>query len=92
MNNELGEQVYRKLHYFYINEILIHFDLVRGGWKNGKVISLNEKELTFTLKENVEGEMPFLCEEVELNSIAKFREKKEEDIEKENLMNNGQSN
>ena len=77
MNNELGEQVYRKLHYFYTNGILVHFDLVRGGWKNGKVINLNEKELTFTLKENVEGEMPFLCEEVEINSIAKFREKKD---------------
>ncbi len=77
MNNELGEQVYRKLHYFYINKISVHFDLVRGGWKNGKLIELDEDGLTFVLNENVEGMLPFLCEEVRIDSIAKFREKKE---------------
>ena len=77
MNNELGKQVYRKLTYFYENEILVHFSLNSGGWKNGKIIDLNEKKLTLILKENVEGELPFLCEEIKINSISKFKEKGE---------------
>ena len=77
MNNELGKQVCRKLTYFYENKILVHFSLISGGWKNGKIINLNEEKLTFVLKENYEGNLPFLCEDIILNSIAKFTKKGE---------------
>ena len=75
MNNELGKQVCRKLNYFYENKIPVHFSLISGGWKNGEIIDLDDKKLTFVLKEFVEGELPFLCEEIDFDSINKFREK-----------------
>ena len=75
MNNEIGLQVYRKLLYFFENKIPIHFSLHSGGWKNGKIIDLNEKQLTLVLLEFVEGELPFLLENIILDSIVKFREK-----------------
>ena len=76
MNNELGKQVYRKLIYFYENKISVHFSLISSGWKYGKIIDLNEKKLTLILEENVEGKLPFLCEEIKINSIFKFKDKK----------------
>jgi len=75
MNNELGKQVYRKLLYFFENKIPVHFSLISSGWKNGEIVDLNEKKLTLVLKEFVEGELPFLCEEIDPNSIVKFRKK-----------------
>ena len=79
MNNELGKQVFRKLVYFKENEIPIHFNLISGGWKNGRIVSLNETELTLILNEFVEGELPFLLENIDVNSIVKFREKVEDE-------------
>ena len=78
MINELGTKVFRKLVYFQENKIPIHFSLISGGWKNGKIISLNEDKLTLVLNEFVEGELPFLLENIDVNSIVKFREKEEE--------------
>ena len=78
MKNELGTQVYRKLIYFFENKIPIHFSLNSGGWKNGIIIDLNEKKLTLILKEFVEGELPFLLEDVKLDSIKPFKEKEED--------------
>ena len=75
MNNELGKQVYRKVLYFYENKIFVHFSLISGGWKNGKIINLNEDKLTLVLNEFVEGELHFLLENIEINSIVKFKEK-----------------
>ncbi len=77
MENELGKQVFRKLIYFQENKLPIHFSLISGGWKNGKIISLNEDKLTLVLNEFVEGELPFLLENIDVNSIVKFREKEE---------------
>ncbi len=77
MENELGKQVFRKLVYFNENEIPIHFSLISGGWKNGKIINLDEDKLTLILNEFVEGELPFLLENIDVNSIVKFREKEE---------------
>ena len=77
MNNELGQQVYRKLIYFFENKIAVHFSLNSGGWKNGLVLDLNEEKLTLVLKEFVEGELPFLCEDLILDSIKQFKEKGE---------------
>ena len=72
-----GIQVYRKLEYFYKNKRAIHFCLVKGGWKNGLIIDLNENKLTLVLKDFVDGTLPFLLEEIDVNTIEEFRERKE---------------
>jgi hypothetical protein len=72
-----GKQVYRKLEYFYKNEIPIHFCLVRSGWKNGKIIDLNEDKLTLVLKEFKEGVLPFLLEDIDVNTIEAFKKEGE---------------
>ncbi len=77
MNNEIGKQVYRKLLYFFENKISVHFSLYSGGWKNGEILDLNEEKLTLVLKEFVEGELPFLLENIILESIKPFRKREE---------------
>ena len=77
MNNEIGKQVYRKLLYFFENKISVHFSLYSGGWKNGLILDLNEEKLTLVLKEFVEGELPFLLENIILESIKPFRKREE---------------
>jgi len=77
MNNELGQQVHRKISYFFENKIAVHFSLSSGGWKNGIILSLNEEKLTLVLNEFVEGELPFLLENIILNSIKPYRGKVE---------------
>ncbi len=77
MNNELGQQVFRKLLYFFTNKIPVHFSLYSGGWKNGEILDLNEEKLTLVLKEFVEGELPFLLEDIILESIKPFRKREE---------------
>ncbi len=78
MKNELGKQAFRKLVYFNENKIPIHFSLTSGGWKNGKIIELNEDKLTLVLNEFVEGELLFLLENINPNSIVRFRKKEDE--------------
>lgn len=72
-----GIQAYRKLEYFYKNKKPIHFCLMKGGWKNGLIIDLNENKLTLVLKEFVEGVLPFLLEDIDSNTIEEYREKGE---------------
>lgn len=72
-----GIQVYRKLLYYFEKQIPIHFCLVRGGWKNGEIIDLNEDKLTLVLKEFKEGVLPFLLEEIDIYTIKAFRKKGE---------------
>ena len=72
-DNEIGKKIYRKLLWFYENKIPIHFCLMdKYGWKNGLIIDLNEKKLTLVLKEFKEGDLPFLLEEININTIRKF--------------------
>ena len=71
-----GIQVCRKLSYFYENQIPIHFCLLRGGWKNGKIIDLSSEKLTLVLEEFKEGTLPFLLEDIDINTIQAFRENK----------------
>ncbi len=71
---EIGKKVYRKLLWFYEKKIPIHFCLLeRYGWKNGEIIDLNEKKLTLILKEFKEGKLPFLLEEINIDTIKAFK-------------------
>jgi hypothetical protein len=71
-----GIQVYRKLSYFYENQIPIHFCLLRSGWKNGKIVDLSSEKLTLILEEFKEGVLPFLLEDIDVNTIEAYREAK----------------
>jgi hypothetical protein len=80
MENEYGLRVYRKLLYFFQNEQAIHFTLLdTGEFYNGLILDLNEKKLTLVLKEFKLGEIPFLLEDINEDSIAVFTTKKEGD-------------
>lgn len=72
MNYSDKDSVYRKLLYFYENKIPIHFSLITGGWCNGHIKELNESSYSIVLTEFVRGELVFVCEEIKLESIAKF--------------------
>ena len=75
MNNEIGEESYRKLLYFFEKKIAVHFTTFSGAWKNGIILDLNEKKLTLVLKEFVDGNLPFLLEEINPSSIKEYRER-----------------
>ena len=75
MNNETGQQVYRKINYFFENKIPVHFSLHSGGWKNGLILALDGTAFTLVLDEFVEGIMSILLENIKLDSIVKFKEK-----------------
>jgi len=78
MANEYGQRVYRKLLYFFENQLAIHFTLAEtGSFYNGIILDLNEKKLTLVLKEFKFGEMPFLLEDINEDSIVKYTTKEE---------------
>lgn len=80
MENEYGNRVYRKLLYFFNNQLAIHFTINNiGDFYNGIILDLNEKKLTLVLKEFKFGEMPFLLEDINEDSIVKFTMKVEEE-------------
>ena len=76
MTNDKAKRTYRKLSYFYENKIPVHFKLETGEFRNGEILDLNDEKLTLILKEFVFGEIPLLLEDINSNSINKFRKKK----------------
>ena len=76
-NDDKGHRVFRKLNYFFENQIPVHFKIENGDFRNGLVLDLNEDKLTLVLREFVFGEMPFLLEDIKEESIRKFEEKVE---------------
>jgi hypothetical protein len=77
MRDEKGEMNYRKLLYYFENNITVHFTDLDGIFYNGKIIELNEEKLIMVFLERIKGEMPFLLELINTDSIDKFREKEE---------------
>lgn len=73
MRNDIGEINYRKLLYYFTNGIWVHFKDNNGIFYNGEIIDLNEEKLTLVLKERVQGETPFLLEDINPNSIRTFK-------------------
>lgn len=82
MNKETAEQAYRKLIYFFENKIPIHFSLNSGIWQNGWILDLNQEKLTLVLREFEQGTRPILLEDINPESIVKFREK-DDNIQKQ---------
>lgn len=77
MRNEIGDMNYRKLLYYFKNNLMIHFKDLDNIFYNGLILDLNERKLTMVLKERVKGEMPFLLEQIQTDSISKFVERGE---------------
>jgi len=78
MIGETGEQAYRKFLFFFENKKKVHFCLKSGGFENGLILDLNEAKLTMVLIEERKGETPFLLEDIDVNTIVGYREKKED--------------
>lgn len=78
MRDEKGERNYRKLLYYYSNQIWVHFKNLDGIFYNGQILDLNEDKLTLVLQERIKGDMPFLLEQIDTDSIAAFKLKGEE--------------
>ncbi len=74
MTNEIGEINYRKLIYFYENNILVHFKDIDDIFYNGLILNLNREGHVLILKERVKGEIPITLEDIKSDSISKFTE------------------
>lgn len=74
MKNEIGQKVYRKLLYFFENDLQVHFKDIDDIFYNGLILDLNEEKLTVVLKERVRGSIPILLEFINEDSICKFEE------------------
>ena len=74
--NEYGRRVYRKLLYFSEQGIAVHFTIIETGvFYNGIILDLNEDKKTLVLKEFKFGDMPFLLEDINEDSIVAFTTK-----------------
>lgn len=73
-----AQDSYRKLLYFFENQIKIHFKDLDEIFYNGYIIDLNGVKLTMVFKEDVKGTMPILLEFVNPDSIRKFEVKGED--------------
>jgi len=74
MKDEIGLEVYRKLLYFFENNLMIHFKDFNEIFYNGSILDLNEDKLTLVLKERVQGTVPLLLEKINPDSIVEFKE------------------
>jgi len=77
MTNEIGQEVYRKLGFFFENKKLVHFKDVHGIFYNGRIIDLSEKKLTLVIDERMRGIIPILLEHINDNSIEEYKEIRE---------------
>jgi len=77
MTNEIGKNNYRKLLYYFENQIKVHFKDLDEIFYNGLILDLNENKLTLVLSERVRGEVPMLLEQINPDSITKFKEREE---------------
>lgn len=71
--NEIAIENYRKLVYFFKNQIKIHFKDLDEIFYNGVIIDLDEKKLCMVLKERIRGTLPILLEFIKPNSIVEFK-------------------
>jgi hypothetical protein len=72
--DKIAHDTYRKLKVFYDNKILVHFKDFNEIFYNGEIISLDQIGLSMLFKENKRGTIPFLLEEINPDSIVKFKE------------------
>jgi len=78
MKEDIGQKNYRKLVYFFKNNIKIHFKDLDKIWYNGTIIDLDEKKLCMVFRERIKGTLPILLEDIKTESISEFREERGE--------------
>ena len=71
-----AQRIYRKILYYFEKQIDIHIN-TSFGYRNGKILDLNEKKLTLVIKDKVLGETPIILEDIYEDSISKFISKEE---------------
>lgn len=72
--DKIAQDAYRKLIYFYKDKIKVHFKDFNDIFYNGLVIDLNDASKIMILIENVKGTIPILLEDVNPDSICKYKE------------------
>ena len=78
MTNEVGDINYRKLSYFYENQIMVHFKDNEDIFYNGIILDLNRENHTLILNERVKGNISIILEDIKSGSICEFTELKED--------------
>jgi hypothetical protein len=77
MTNEYDDRIYRKLLYFYDNQLVIHFKLLSGEFRNGLIRDLNREEGVMNIKEFKMGDISILFEDINGESIVQYTTKVE---------------
>lgn len=72
--DKTAQDSFRKLIYFYKNQIPIHFKDLDNIFYNGLIIDLNKNKLTMVLHEHIKGTIPILLEFINPDSIREFKE------------------
>ena len=75
INDKNAYDSYRKLLYFFKNQIEVHFKDFDDIFYNGFIIDLSEDKLTLVLNERVKGTIPILLEFINPDSIVKCERK-----------------
>jgi len=74
MTNEIGDINYRKLIYFFENNIIIHFKDTNNIFYNGLILNLDREKHTMLIEERVRGNIPIILEQIKSDTICEFRE------------------
>jgi len=77
MRDDVGQEVYRKLLYYFENNIPVHFTDLDEVFYNGLILDLSESKHTLVIRERLNGELPILLECIKPSSISTFKEKVE---------------
>jgi len=81
MTEETNDKIYRTLEFFKANGKKVHIKIIAGAdnglFRNGFVLDVSPQQRCLIFIDDVLGERPYLFEEVDVNSIVPFREKKE---------------
>ncbi len=77
MSDEKYESIGRKLEFFKTNGKKIHIKIIGGGdagfFRNGFVLDVSFSQQCFVFIDDKKGELPYLFEEVDPNSISVYR-------------------
>ncbi len=82
MSDETNDAIGRKLEFFKTNGKKVHIKIIAGGdkgyFRNGFVLDVSFSQRCFVFVDDMKGELPYLFEEVDVNSIVPFKERKED--------------
>ena len=77
MKEEIINENYRKLLYFFEKKLKVHFKDSEEIFYNGLILKLDKEQSILILEERVRGIMPILLEKINGNTISQFKERTE---------------